>query len=111
MVLPAGIAGVAFYGVDASVFHLFHSTRLSKQYQDQYACAFADKILKAARQLSSFPESGILKREMLMSKYGFRALFIDQYVLIYKIQGETVYIYHLKDARKDYIHQIFGLEP
>ena len=77
----------------------------------QYARAFADKILKAARQLSSFPESGVLKRETLMGKYGFRALFIDQYVLVYKIQGETVYIYHLKDARKDYIYQIFGLQP
>mgnify|MGYP000004427877 FL=1 len=77
----------------------------------KYARAFADKILKAARQLSSFPETGVLKRETLMGKYGFRALFIDQYVLVYKIQGETVYIYHLKDARKDYIYQIFGLEP
>ena len=61
--------------------------------------------------MSSFPESGVLKRETLMGKYGFRALFIDQYVLVYKIQGETVYIYHLKDARKDYIYQIFGLQP
>ena len=77
----------------------------------KYARAFADKSLKAARQLSSFPESGVLKRETLMGKYGFRALFIDQYVLVYKIQGETVYIYHLKDARKDYIYQIFGLQP
>lgn len=77
----------------------------------KYARAFVDKILKAARQLSSFPESGVLKCETLMGKYGFRALFVDQYVLVYKIQGETIYIYHLKDARKDYIYQIFGLEP
>ena len=77
----------------------------------KYARAFAAKILKAARQLSSFPESGVLKRETLMGKYGFRALFIDQYVLIYRIQGESIYIYHLKDARKDYTYQIFGLEP
>ena len=77
----------------------------------KYARAFADKILKVARQLSSFPESGVLKRETLMGKYGFRALFIDQYVLIYRIQGESIYIYHLKDARKDYTYQIFGLEP
>ena len=61
--------------------------------------------------MSSFPESGVLKRETLMGKYGFRALFIDQYVLIYRIQGERIYIYHLKDARKDYTYQIFGLEP
>ena len=29
---------------------------------------------------------------------------------IYKIEGNTVYIYHLADARKNYIYQIFGLE-
>ena len=77
----------------------------------KYARAFADKILKAARQLSSFPESGVLKRETLMGKYGFRALFIDQYVCIYKIVGNIVYIYHFKDARQNYIYQIFGFEP
>ena len=45
-----------------------------------------------------------------MGRYGFRALFLDHYVLIYKVQGNTVYIYHFKDARKNYIYQIFGLE-
>jgi len=35
---------------------------------------------------------------------------LDHYVLIYKVWGNTVYIYHFKDARKNYIYQIFGLE-
>lgn len=76
----------------------------------KYARAFADKVLHAAGQLSRFPESGILRSETLMGRYGFRALFLDRYVLIYKVQGNTVYIYHFKDARKNYIYQIFGLE-
>lgn len=74
----------------------------------KYARAFADKVLSAAGQLSRFPESGVLRSETLMGRYGFRALFLDHYVLIYKIQGDTVYIYHFKDARKNYIYQIFG---
>lgn len=75
-----------------------------------YAKKFADKILGAVGQLASFPELGVLKYDTLMGKYGFRALFIDQYVCVYKIEGETVYIYHLADARKNYIYHIFGME-
>lgn len=76
----------------------------------KYARTFAEKVLRASRQLSKFPESGVLRSETLMGKYGYRALFLDQYVLIYKVQGDTVYLYHLKDARKNYIDQIFGFE-
>ena len=76
----------------------------------KYARAFADKVLHAAGQLSRFPESGVLRSETLMGRYGFRALFLDHYVLIYKVQGDTVHIYHFKHARKNYIYQIFGLE-
>lgn len=46
----------------------------------------------------------------LMGKYGFRALFIGQYVCVYKVENDTVFIYHLADARKNYIFHIFGLE-
>ena len=43
-------------------------------------------------------------------EYGFRALFVEQYVCAYRIEEETVYIYHIADARKNYIYHIFGLE-
>lgn len=75
-----------------------------------YAKKFSDKILKAVGQLEEFPELGVLRKDTLMGKYGFRALFIGQYVCIYKILNDTVYIYHLTDARKNYIYQIFGME-
>ena len=87
-------------------FLTFYKTKVG----EKYARAFADKILSGVRQLEHFPESGVLKQNTLMGKYGFRALFIDQYVCIYKIEGETVYIFHLTDARKNYIYQIFGFE-
>ena len=53
---------------------------------------------------------GVLKYDTLMGKHGFRALFIDQYVCVYKIEADTVFIYHLADARKNYIYHIFGGE-
>ena len=43
-------------------------------------------------------------------EYGFRALFVEQYVCVYRIEEETVYIYHFADARKKYIYHIFGME-
>lgn len=75
-----------------------------------YARKFADRILSSTEQLAQFPEMGVLKYDTLMGKYGFRALFIDKYVCVYKIEGDTVRIYHLADARKNYIYHIFGME-
>ena len=74
-----------------------------------YARKFSRMILDAAAQLEQFPESGVLRKENLLGKYDFRALFVGKYVLIYKIEGQTVFIYHLKDARSNYIYHIFGL--
>ena len=58
-----------------------------------YAKKFADKVLHATQQLADFPELGVLKYDMLMGKHDFRALFIDQYVCIYKIAtGRGLYL-------------------
>lgn len=76
----------------------------------KYAQKFSDQVLDAVEKLESFPEMGVLRKDTLMGKYGFRALFINQYVCVYKIEGERVFIYHLADARKNYIYHIFGLE-
>lgn len=76
----------------------------------QYARSFSEKILAAVRQLEAFPEIGVLRQNTLMGKHGFRALFVDQYVCVYRIEDNTVYIYHIADARKNYIYHIFGVE-
>ena len=81
-----------------------------KNVGNSYAQKFANKILRAIERLADFPEMGVLKYDTLLGKYGFRALFIGQYVCIYKIENNTVFIYHLADARKNYIYHIFGLE-
>ena len=72
---------------------------------------FSQRILGPVKLLEQFPELGVRKEERLLGKYGFRALFIDQYVCIYRIDGQTVYIYHLADARTNYMYHIFGVEP
>ena len=75
------------------------------------ALKFSRRILDSIRQLEHFPELGVKKEERLMGRYGFRALFINQYVCIYRLEGEIIYIYHLADARTNYMYHIFGVEP
>lgn len=76
----------------------------------KYARSFSEKILSAVGQLEEFPEIGVLRQDTLMGKHGFRALFVEQYVCIYRMEEDTVYIYHIADARKNYIYHIFGVE-
>ena len=76
----------------------------------KYARSFSKKILVAVGQLEECPEIGVLRQDTLMGKHGFRALFLEQYVCVYRIEDNTVYIYHIADARKNYIYHIFGVE-
>ena len=76
----------------------------------KYARKFSEQVLDAVGKLESFPEMGVLRKDTLMGKYGFRTLFINQYICVYKIEDERVFIYHLADARKNYIYHIFGME-
>lgn len=70
---------------------------------------FADRILGAVGKLEMFPEMGVLRENTLLGKHGFRALFIGKYACIYRIDGDFVYIYHLTDARTDYMYRILGV--
>ena len=75
-----------------------------------YAETFSKKILSGVNRLADFPELGVLK-DNLLGHYGFRALVIDKYVVIYRISTveNKVFIYHFADARSNYIYNIFGL--
>ena len=71
---------------------------------------FADNILETVSRLAEFPEMGVLKEEKLLGRYGFRALFIGKCVCIYRVDEDAVRIFHLADARSNYIYNIFGIE-
>lgn len=75
----------------------------------QAAEKFSNDILSAVETLADFPEMGVLKEGTLLGKYGFRALFIGKYVCVYRIENDTVYIFHLADARSNYMYNIFGI--
>ena len=74
-----------------------------------YARRFADRVLEEVGSLSSFPLVGVNKDGTLLAKRGFRALFISNYAVIYRIDEDAVRIFHFVDARTNYIYNLFGL--
>ena len=75
-----------------------------------YARRFSEKLLETIESLSRFPEMGVLRKDTALGKYGFRVLFIGNYACVYRIAEEAVLIYHLVDARTNYLYIIFGTE-
>lgn len=73
------------------------------------AAGFAGKILGAVERLAAAPRAGVLRRETLLGKHGFRALLVEQYACIYRIEDGVVRVYHLTDASKDNLYEILGV--
>ena len=80
-------------------------------YGKDSARKFSEKVLSSVRLLEEFPEMGVVREDLLIGKYGFRSLFIGNHVCIYRIEKDTVLIYHMADARTNYIYNIFGVDP
>ena len=49
-----------------------------------------------------FPTSAPLIRDEELSKGGYRILISGEYICIYRIINETVYIYHIAKGRTEY---------
>jgi len=75
----------------------------------QAARKFSQEILGSISGLEQFTEMGLLKEERLLGRYGFRALFIGKYVCIYRVDEDAVRIFHLADARSNYMYNFFGI--
>ena len=86
-------------------------TYYQTRFGTQSARRLADQVLGAVENLERFPQMGVLREDLRLGQYGFRALFVGHHVCIYRIQGDAVYIYHFADARTNYIYRFFGLEP
>ena len=68
----------------------------------KYARSITDKIYNALEQLSHFPLSGPKMREAELRNLGYRFLVVENYIVIYRLIGDTVFVYHIFDGRSDY---------
>ena len=62
----------------------------------------ADSIYGALEQLAQFPLSGPSMRDAELRSLGYRFLGVQKYIIIYRLIGNTVVVYHIFDGRSDY---------
>ena len=62
-----------------------------------------ERMKKEIGKLADFPLMGQTHPDPLLASEGYRKLVLtDTYVAIYKLIGNTVYIYHVVNGRTDY---------
>ena len=68
----------------------------------------ANKVLRYAQKLSGFPELGssLAAIDSRMNRY--RYLIIDNYLLVYKIVDEEVFIVRTLYAKSNYVRLLLG---
>lgn len=68
----------------------------------QSAKRLIDKIIKSIERLKRFPLSAPLIRDDKLSKEGYRILISGEYICVYRLLKDTVYIYHIANGRTEY---------
>ena len=68
----------------------------------QSARRITDKIYDAMEQLMRFPLSGPLIWDDLLSATGYRYILASKYLIIYRLLGDTIVIYHIAHGATDY---------
>ncbi len=68
----------------------------------QSARRITDRIYDALERLEQFPLSGPPMREAELRSLGYRFLAAEKYIVIYRLIGDTVFVYHIFDGRSDY---------
>lgn len=81
-----------------------------KKIQDWYTIEFSsnsalkvlDNILNSIDRLSLFPDSGSLPPDEILAKLGYKLLIIKKHIAIYKKIGNSIFIYHIANAKMEY---------
>lgn len=61
-----------------------------------------DKIYDAMEQLTRFPLSGPPVRDEQLRVGGYRYILAGKYLVIYRLLGDTVVVYHIAHGATDY---------
>ena len=72
------------------------------QFSVESAMKVTEQILESLERLESFPEFGSLTPDKWLNRKGYRMVISGRYVSIYRVIGETVYVYHIADTQTEY---------
>lgn len=61
-----------------------------------------DKILDALKRLEAFPLSSPFIADPELKSQGYRMLLCDEYVCVYRMFGDMVYVYHIAHGSTEF---------
>lgn len=61
-----------------------------------------DRIYGALDHLKSHPKMGVACIDKMLRSEGYRMLICGHYLCIYRLLGETIFVYHIVDGRTNY---------
>lgn len=80
--------------------------KINEWYKNTYSVKSAqkirNKILDSLKVLEDFPLAGAQIPDVYSNEKEYRMIVCDNYVLLYKVIDDKVYIYHIFDSRQDY---------
>ena len=68
----------------------------------QSARRITDKIKSSLSRLTTHPYMGVLFTDATLKREGYRRLICGNYLCVYRLIGDTVFIYHVVDGRTNY---------
>lgn len=72
------------------------------EFGTETAIKVSDHILTTLSRLEEFPDSGSLTPDDWMNEKGYRMIISGKHIAIYRHMGQSVYVYHIANAREDY---------
>lgn len=67
------------------------------------ALQLADEIEQSILRLENFPLLGVIPKNRRLARKGYRILIVDDYLVFYVIDGETVEIRRIFSGKRNYI--------
>ena len=61
-----------------------------------------DKILSSIERLKTYPLSGTAIFDDELNALGYRVVISGKYVCVYRLIGDTVFVYHIVHGSRDY---------
>jgi Plasmid stabilization system protein len=68
----------------------------------QSALNVTNRIYDSLEQLQTTPNMGVSCADKPLNLPGYRRLICGNYLCIYRLIGESVFVYHIVDGRRDY---------
>ena len=61
-----------------------------------------DQIFESLERLKAYPLSGSLPRDRWLRETGYRLIISGKFIAIYRLLGDTVFVYHIPHGASDY---------